>query len=158
MNCRGWWGWYSIFSASSNWMTPGRPSRGLYVISPSDWKLVTRGMYSNFHPVAANIRQVHSLVAFNTILTWFKVPALEPQRKHLEAIEFRWSSYIPQIWWFSIAMLDYHWGVRGMHTHVEAYSSAHKHEVEWRITFAWCQIIYCVRSFLVAYPYHGNNI
>lgn len=44
----------------------------LYVVSPSDWKLVTRGMYSNFHPVAANIRQVHSLVAFNTILTWFK--------------------------------------------------------------------------------------
>ena len=45
---------------------------GLYVISPADWNLVTRAMYSNFHPVAANIRQVHSLVAFNTILTWFK--------------------------------------------------------------------------------------
>jgi len=45
---------------------------GLYVISPADWNLITRNMYSNFHPVAANIRQVHSLVAFNTILTWFK--------------------------------------------------------------------------------------
>eukprot|EP00438_Fugacium_kawagutii_P024201 Skav221740 [mRNA] locus=scaffold821:58099:66110:+ [translate_table: standard] len=45
---------------------------GLYVISPADWNLISRGMYSNFHPVAANIRQVHALVAFNTILTWFK--------------------------------------------------------------------------------------
>lgn len=31
---------------------------GLYVISPADWNLITRNMYSNFHPVAANIRQV----------------------------------------------------------------------------------------------------
>ncbi|CAK9104702.1 Pentatricopeptide repeat-containing protein At1g62930 [Durusdinium trenchii] len=44
----------------------------LYVISPADWNAVTRDMYSNFHGVSSNIRQVHSLVAFNTILTWFK--------------------------------------------------------------------------------------
>ena len=44
----------------------------LYVISPADWNTVNPDLYSNFHGVAANIRQVHSLVAFNTILTWFK--------------------------------------------------------------------------------------
>ena len=45
---------------------------GLYVISPSDWQNVGKDMYSNFHSVAANVRQIQSLVAFNTILTWFK--------------------------------------------------------------------------------------
>lgn len=45
---------------------------GLFVISPSNWQEVTKDMYSNFHPVASNVRQIQSLVAFNTILTWFK--------------------------------------------------------------------------------------
>mmetsp|Transcript_30472 Transcript_30472/g.70259 ORF Transcript_30472/g.70259 Transcript_30472/m.70259 type:complete len:749 (-) Transcript_30472:163-2409(-) len=45
---------------------------GLFVISPLDWNDVTENMYSNFHGVAANVRQIHSLVAFNTVLTWFK--------------------------------------------------------------------------------------
>ena len=45
---------------------------GLYVISPSNWQEVTKDMYSNFHPVASNVRQIQSLIAFNTILTWFK--------------------------------------------------------------------------------------
>ena len=44
----------------------------LYVISPTNWNDITVDMYSNFHAVASNIRQIHSLVAFNTILTWFK--------------------------------------------------------------------------------------
>eukprot|EP00439_Symbiodinium_sp_Y106_P074710 s1139_g14.t1 len=46
---------------------------GLFVTSPSDWNDVTEDLYaSNFHSVAANVRQIQSLVAFNTILTWFK--------------------------------------------------------------------------------------
>ncbi|CAJ1349115.1 unnamed protein product [Effrenium voratum] len=44
----------------------------LYVISPSNWNDVTMDMYSDFHGVAANVRQIQSLVSFNTILTWFK--------------------------------------------------------------------------------------
>lgn len=45
---------------------------GLYVISPSNWDSVTKDMYSNFHGVASNVRQIQSLISFNTILTWFK--------------------------------------------------------------------------------------
>lgn len=45
---------------------------GLYVLSPSNWKDVGKDMYSNFHGVAANVRQIQSLISFNTILTWFK--------------------------------------------------------------------------------------
>lgn len=56
---------------------------GLYVISPADWNLISRNMYSNFHPVAANIRQVqlsqsHVSGGFEvgaTRFAWIKYPS-----------------------------------------------------------------------------------
>ena len=105
------------------------------MISPSDWNLVTRGMYSNFHPVAANIRQVHSLVAFNTILTWFKVAS--------ELREKAWHSMahdLPMMIFNSYVRCDKHDGkkfhrVHGVHTHVEARSSA-IFQHQWRTMLA----------------------
>lgn len=41
----------------------------VFVGDPKD---VTVAQYADLHRVAANIRQIHSLVCFNTILTWFK--------------------------------------------------------------------------------------